>query len=207
MTMNNFYKEHWYAAQTYVEYRDMIASLHKEGKTTGPLQSEAMLDYSLLNEQRMKRIDKTYIPSDELIGAWRQFANTHGILVITEAWCGDAAQSIPAIAKAAAAAGVQARFILRDEFPDLIEKHLTNGGKSIPIALLLDLNRFEVLATWGPRPMPAQQMVMDYKHASEPKPPYSEFVKDVQLWYAKDRQQTMEAEWLTWQNKLLMASS
>lgn len=198
MTTNEFYKQHWQKAQSYAEYRALIATLHSEGKTTGPNQSQAMLDYSVLNEQRMRRIDKTYEPNAELVNAWKRLANTHGILVITEAWCGDAAQSVPALAKAAEAAGIQAKFILRDDYPELIDKHLTNGGKSIPIALLLDLSLFEVKATWGPRPAPAQQMVMDYKHAPEPKAPYSEFVKEVQLWYAKDKQQSMEAEWLTW---------
>jgi len=37
-------------------------------------------------------------------------------------------------------------------------------------------------------------MVMDYHASPEPKEPYLEFAKKVQLWYAKDKQQTLESE-------------
>ena len=89
---------------------------------------------------------------------------------------------------------ISSRFVLRDENLDLIDQHLTNGGRSIPVILVLDANSFEVIASWGPRPSAVQTMVMDYKKLSEPKPAYSEFSKEVQLWYAKDKYKSIERE-------------
>jgi len=190
------YKHYWDQAMSYEDYRALITDLLAEGKTTGSDQSEKMVAYGALNDKRMSGLDKRYTPSETLLSAMKKYAGAWGVLVITEGWCGDAAQIVPVITKAADAAGVALKVILRDEHPALIDAHLTNGGRSIPIILFIELATAEVKGIWGPRPQPAQKMVMDYKAAKEPKPPYSEFVKEVQLWYAKDKQQTMEQEWM-----------
>lgn len=189
------YKAYWNKAIVYSAYIQMIDALLEEGKTTGPNQTEALSEYTDLNAKRMARLSKTYQPSKTLIETMGQQKGLL-ILVITEAWCGDAAQIAPIIAKAGEAAEVPVKMILRDEHPELIDAHLTNGGRSIPIVLFIDEDKWEVNASWGPRPEPAQQLVIAYKRADEPKPPYAEFVKQVQLWYAKDKQKSMEAEWI-----------
>lgn len=189
------YKAYWEKGESFDAYMQRIESLLAEGKTTGPNQTEALVEYTDLNAKRMARLAKTCNPSDTLLEQMRSTENL-AVLVITEGWCGDAAQIVPVIAKAGSAAGVKVRTVLRDENLELMDAHLTNGGRSIPIILFIDTKNWEVKATWGPRPEPAQKLVMDYKHADEPKPPYTEFVKEVQLWYAKDKQQSMETEWI-----------
>lgn len=189
------YKAYWEKGESFNAYMERIETLLAEGKTTGPNQTEALVEYADLNAKRMTRLTKTYTPSDALVERMKK-QDGLAILVITEGWCGDAAQIVPVIAKAGDAAEVPVRTILRDDNPELIDAHLTNGGRSIPIILFLDQTSWEVLATWGPRPEPAQKMVMDYKNAPEPKSEYAEFVKQVQLWYAKDKQQSMELEWI-----------
>ena len=59
------------------------------------------------------------------------------ILVITEDWCGDAMMNNPVLRKIAEAAGLDVRAVYRDADTDLIDRHLTNGGRSIPVYLLL----------------------------------------------------------------------
>lgn len=65
----------------------------------------------------------------------------------------------PILRKIAEAADLQVRAVYRDEDPTLIDRHLTNGGRSIPIYLLLDKNG-EVEAKWGPRASSIQEDVM-----------------------------------------------
>ena len=50
---------------TYQEYRDLVSNLLAEGKSTGPNQSEDLTNYSMLNDRRMKRLDKTIKISEE----------------------------------------------------------------------------------------------------------------------------------------------
>ena len=44
---------------SYQEYKDLVKKLVVENKSTGPNQSEDLTNYSLLNDRRMKRLDKT----------------------------------------------------------------------------------------------------------------------------------------------------
>lgn len=81
------------------------------------------------------------------------------ILVITEDWCGDAMLNNPILRRVAEAAMLDVRAVLRDENLDLIDRYLTNGGRSIPVYLLLDSDG-EVLSKWGPRAPILQEYVM-----------------------------------------------
>jgi hypothetical protein len=72
------------------------------------------------------------------------------ILVITEDWCGDAMMNNAVLRRIAEAADLDVRTVYRDEDTTLIDRHLTNGGRSIPKYLLLGKDG-EVAAEWGPR--------------------------------------------------------
>ena len=54
-------------SHSYIEYRTIVSSLLKEGKSTGNEQSEDLTHYSELNETRMNRLDKTIRVPDENI--------------------------------------------------------------------------------------------------------------------------------------------
>jgi len=179
---------------TYASYRHLIKELLAEGKTTGPNQSEALFDYTKLNDHRMDRVEKTFVLRDELRDRLRHLEQPVDWLVFTEAWCGDAAASIPMLDGLAEASPViRMRLILRDENADLFSGFLSNGASSIPKLVALEPETGRVLYTWGPRPAPAQDMVMAYK-ADTQDVPYSTFVQQVQLWYAKDRGKTLQDE-------------
>ncbi|PIC63333.1 thioredoxin family protein [Sporosarcina sp. P13] len=81
------------------------------------------------------------------------------VLVITEDWCGDAMLNNPILRRIAEAAEIEVRTVLRDQDTDLIDRYLTNGGRSIPMYLLLDATG-EVVAKWGPRAPILQEYVM-----------------------------------------------
>jgi hypothetical protein len=151
-------------AMSYADYRKMGEKLHAANKTTGPDQSETMVNYSKMNEHRMKRLDKTIVLSAEIIEVVQAIKSPQTWLVITELWCGDAAQNVPLMNKIAELNPlIQLKLVLRDENPELMNLFLTNGGKSIPILIALN-DRQEVLWKWGPRPVHAQNMLMEYKN-------------------------------------------
>lgn len=82
------------------------------------------------------------------------------VLIITEDWCGDAMMNNPILRKIGELAHLDMRVAYRDADPTLIDRHLTNGGRSIPVYLLLD-EAGEVVAKWGPRAQLVQQDVTE----------------------------------------------
>ena len=118
------YKKIWDNAMTYPSYRELIDRLIEEGKSTGPDQSQSLVDYTALNAQRMKRIDKTYHPNQALIETLSKLKGKVLVLTITESWCGDAAQIVPVASALLDQVGTPSRLVLRDENLDLIDQHL-----------------------------------------------------------------------------------
>jgi len=182
---------------TYSQYRTLINNLLAEQKTTGKNHSEAMVNYTKMNVRRMERWDKTAVVTSELQEKIAQIDTPQTWLVLTEAWCGDAAQSIPFMVKAASYSPlVDVRFILRDEHPNVMDAYLTNGGRSIPKLIALRNDNHEELFTWGPRPQVLQQQYLAYRE--DPKGVSQEdFIESIHLWYAKDKNANIDAEFLT----------
>jgi len=85
-------------------------------------------------------------------------------LVITEPWCGDSLAIFPVVLALFESAGAEVRVALRDKNPDLIDQYLTNGGRAIPIVVVLDEDGHEQFH-WGPRPAPAQAIVEEHREA------------------------------------------
>ena len=82
------------------------------------------------------------------------------LLVIAEDWCGDASNTVPVVAKLVdAVPGLELRVILRDANPEVMDRYLTNGSRSIPVVIALDEN-YRELGHWGPRPTELQAWVM-----------------------------------------------
>ncbi|MEM1217327.1 MAG: thioredoxin family protein [Bacteroidota bacterium] len=191
-------------AATYAGYRERVDQLLAEGKSTGPHQSDALTHYSELNVARMRRLDKTTKLQETTFTVVQSIDRPMIWLTLTEGWCGDAAQIVPVVEKIAAENElVEHRIILRDEHPEVMDMFLTNGGRSIPKIIFLDANSLEVLGDWGPRPSEIQARVMEAvgqlrnMESGEEKKAYEyEVKKDVQLWYAKDKTRTIQAEFL-----------
>lgn len=176
------------------EYYDLVEKLANEGGTTGDDQSQAMIDYTKLNYSRMKRIMKTTEVIEEVKNTTTCFDDKIIWLVIAESWCGDAGQNLPVMAKMAEAnPNIELKVILRDENPDLMNQYLTNGGKSIPKLICLDENLNE-LGTWGPRPQVLQDWLKQEK--ANPTMEMSELKEQFQVWYTKDKGQTLQKEML-----------
>jgi hypothetical protein len=149
---------------TYNQYRTLISDLLKESKSTGNEQSESLTKYSELNEVRMNRLEKTIQINEEVAQSLENLQANYIWIVISEGWCGDAAQLLPIIHKMAERSEkIDLRIVLRDENEALMNQFLTNGGKAIPKLLILDVETLTVLSDWGPRPEGAKNLILDYK--------------------------------------------
>ena len=139
----------------------------------------------MLNDKRMARLDKKIKLSDTTIERLNKIKNAQTWLLITEGWCGDAAHILPVMNKMSTEnENINLKVVLRDENPELMNHFLTNGSMSIPKLVVLGTND-EVISSWGPRPSIATKMVTDYKekHGNLD----SDFKKDLQLWYNKNK--------------------
>ncbi|MCR1025276.1 thioredoxin family protein [Cellulophaga baltica] len=173
-------------AVSYQEYRATVSALVANGLSTGTVQNDALANYTLLNVKRMKRLDKTLKFSEDIIEGIAKINKKVTWLVLTESWCGDAAQTMPVMNKLASLnSNIDFKVILRDENLALMNQFLTNGTLSIPKLLMIDDATNTVFSEWGPRPSKATQLVAEYKNTHGTLTP--EFKQDLQIWYTKDK--------------------
>jgi hypothetical protein len=113
-------------------------------------------------------------------------------LVLTEHWCGDASQILPALHKieSVSEGKIEMKLVYRDQNLPLMDQYLTNNGRSIPKLIQLDFN-YNVIGVWGPRPAIAQKLVEALK--SNPATT-ANYANQLHLWYAKDKQKALEME-------------
>lgn len=184
--MNNSILKSLASSFTYQEYRNHVTQLLKENKVTGHELTEALVHYSSLNEARMNRLEKTIKITDENSQKLQNLEKDYLWLVISEGWCGDAAQILPIIHKMAdTSTNVDLKIILRDDNDDVMNMFLTNGSKSIPKLIIIDKATNEVVGDFGPRPIGAKQLILDYKEANGV---VDETAKiELQKWYLHDK--------------------
>jgi thioredoxin family protein len=181
-------------SMTYGEYLALLDRLLAEGKTTGANQSESMVAYGRLNRQRMWRLEKTVELEIETVMIAHANERKMIWLIITEGWCGDAAQNIPIIEKIAAeSARIETRYILRDENLELMDRFLTGGARSIPKLIAMDAESLEVLGSWGSRPAAAQKLFKDLKEQGMEKPAIME---QLQRWYNDEKSRSIQKEFI-----------
>ena len=174
---------------SYSQYRDEVSNFMDTEDTSGPNKTEALINYTLLNDRRMKRWDKTIKVSDEVKERIAKFKGNVTWLVLTESWCGDAAHVLPFVNKVAELSdNIELKLVYRDENEVLMDAFLTNGGRSIPKLIMIDNATGNVLDTYGPRPSIATQLVIDHKEKHGVILP--EFKEELQLWYNKDKGHT-----------------
>ncbi|MFV0388604.1 MAG: thioredoxin family protein [Pyrinomonadaceae bacterium] len=182
-------------AMSFPEYTQLLDDLVAENKTTGPIQNEDYANYTKLNRQRMRRLGKQAEINDELRAVIRESQRAMTWLVITEAWCGDAAQNIPVIQKIADESDIiDTRYILRDENPELMDRFLTNGARSIPVLVAFDSESGKVIFRWGPRPKAAMKYREELVQQGME---HAEISEQLQRWYNADKEKSLSEEFVS----------
>ena len=173
-------------SHSYTKYRAIVTELLAQGKVSGNRQSEDLLIYTHLNEVRMNRLDKKMVISEDIIQKLVSFKKHYIWLVLSEGWCGDAAQILPIINKMAAFSNhIDLKIVFRDDNEALMNLFLTNGNKAIPKLIVLDTTAEKVLGSWGARPKGAADMIKSYKQQYGSTDETAK--KELQLWYLHDK--------------------
>jgi len=178
---------------TYPAYRQHIAEALA---TPAPDEHLAkMLPYYRQAEDRMAAITPTIALLPELQAALGRLGGRYLWAIITEGWCGDASHTVPVFEAVAAASNghLETRYFLRDTHPDFIDKYLTNGGRAIPIAVVLHADTLAEAGVWGPRPAPLQAIHQELKARETP---FKEVITTVNNWYDADATRTTQRELL-----------
>ncbi len=181
-------------SHSYSEYRKLVSDLLRNEKSTGKVQSPELTNYSGLNETRMNRLEKTMKISEEIVQQLKSLKNDYIWLVISEGWCGDAAQLLPIFDRMAneAEGKIEMKIVLRDDNEELMNMFLTDKKRAIPKLILINKETGGVLAHWGPRPKGASDLIKDYKkkHGA-----IDETAKtELQLWYLHDKGESTQNE-------------
>lgn len=179
---------------SYSEYKTLVSDLLKEGKSTGMSQSEQLTHYSLLNEARVRRLDKTIKISEENVVKLHTLKREYIWLVIAEGWCADGAQILPIFDKMAMDSDkkIELEVVLRDDNEELMSRFLTNGARAIPKLIVIDKETGDVVADWGPRPKGAVELIQNYKKEHGV---VDETAKaDLQMWYLHDKGLSVQNE-------------
>lgn len=188
-----------------LSYKEYVATIHdlmSEGEvsTRGTYTGEQIRHYTEHNVQIMAELDKSLKLTPETLFQLAQIKKPFTWLVLTEGWCGDAAQIMPVLEKMAQQnPHISHRIILRDEHLGIMDAFLTQEGRSIPKLIVLDAEN-HVLASWGPRPKVLHDIVMQQKAKllalpKEERKAYFETVKkEVQQWYKKDKTESIQRE-------------
>lgn len=157
-----------------------------------PQDTTQQLNYLHINLQRIKRVEKTVRLKEQLLTLAQELERKIYWLVLSEHWCGDAAQNLPVLAAIAeASAGrIELKILYRDQNLELMDAFLSNGARAIPRLIQFN-DAYQLSGVWGPRPTEAQQLVKALKSNPATASTYGE---QLHKWYAQNKQQAVQDE-------------
>lgn len=176
---------------SYDAYIAQIQDVIQSGSMNVLSYDTSQLEFTELNMKRMDRWKRRF--DKQGFSASTNFdASSLTWLVITEGWCGDAAHILPVIGRLAKELDqMRLIFINRDLNHEIMDEFLTNGGRAIPMLIVLN-NEGHVVGQWGPRPKELQDYFIEEKR--KPDFSYPEVQIGLQSWYNKDKGQTTASE-------------
>lgn len=175
---------------TIQEYKTLFEDIINKKHTKPPYDNPLYVKYVNLNKSRSNRWVKRGDISEELKNLVTSIDTVQNWLLITEPWCGDAANSVPIIEKIAALnPNINLTIQLRDSNSQ-IDDYLTNGGKAIPKLIVRD-NFTNDLFSWGARPKGAQHLFIQQKELDLPQ---DEKYMNLLRWYINDNAASIQKE-------------
>jgi hypothetical protein len=183
------YKLYVEKAISYTAYMDGFEKMAEKLKIGEPV-NYPHTEYVQLNLQRARRVAKTVSLVPEISEGLKALRHKTTWLILSEYWCGDAAQNLPVLEAVAdkSEGQIEIKILMRDENTDLMDLYLTNGGRAIPKLIQLDAH-CHVTGIWGPRPTELQKLAAEWKKNPDLAATYKE---DIQRWYIKDNSKTMQ---------------
>jgi hypothetical protein len=159
------------AYESVVPYRAFLAGVDTNAELWRAIASHATVDAALVRAV------------EETAARWH-------LLILAEDWCGDAVNTLPYFgALGERADNVEVRVLARDQNLQIMDAHLTNGARSIPVVIILDEN-FLQRARWAPRPDALQRWFNAVGRGLQKDERY----REMRRWYARDRGRTSLCE-------------
>src|ERR1051326_7932789 len=187
---------------SYEDYRDNIDKMIHGQSSDLPVQADDKMRFLPLNLQRMKRMEKTVFPDAKLQALLQQINKPLQWIVLAEPWCGDGAQNLPVLnTMAKTNVLIDLKVLLRDSNPDIMDRYLSDGKRSIPKLVCFDTESGEELFTWGARPSSLEKEIISFK---EQNPAYNhdDFLAFVHSWYARDKGKGIQEDFIFLLSKL-----
>lgn len=163
--------------------------MYEQAYQTG-ITFEQFLSAAAANREMWQAMATRARVSPEAVRRARETPGRWRLLVIAEDWCGDAVNILPVVARLAEdLESLDLRITGQESWPALMDRHLTNGSRSIPVVILLD-DAGACHGWWGPRPSQLQEWF-----ESEGRPlPKEDRYRELRRWYARDRGAAVAAE-------------
>lgn len=175
---------------TIAEYNNYFEDILEQKHVQPPYNNKDYVNYVKLNKTRTKRWEKKGEILPDAKEVIKAIDSPQTWVLITEPWCGDAANLVPLIDKLASLnPNITLQIQLRDSDSE-IDNYLTNGGKSIPKLIARDKGGNDIF-TWGPRPAEAQGLAKELKESNAP---LSEKMSTLLTWYREDNGVSMQKE-------------
>ena len=157
-------------------------------------------EYKISLGDQKKLYDLHYKKVD--IESWPNPLDDLKLLIITEPWCGDSTAIIPVLQKLFEDSNVKIRILRRDTNPGLMDRFLTNGGRAIPVVIILDEDG-NYLGRFGPRPEKARQIFEDHREdIINGEIEKQEVTRKIRTFYAKDKGRAILSDFYQVINKI-----
>jgi hypothetical protein len=183
-------------SMSFEEYIRLTESIVAGNSSDEIYRNEKMLNYTKDNLARMNKIASNLAIDKRLYNELQPLQEEQTWVCITEPWCGDASQIVPALYLIASCnANIDFRILLRDANEDIMNNYLTNGGKSIPKLIMLQSETLEEIESWGPRPAVIQQIVQEQIHDTTTS--FGDKVRMIHKWYDENNSKDLQEEFIT----------
>ena len=175
---------------------EFVALTHKiinSEQKQAPYDNLDYINFTQVNLRRYEGFSKKVELTEELVKEITKGKENWKFVLLNEPWCSDGSFSQPVFKKIAEASkgAIELKILLRDENPEIMDRFLTNGGKSIPKLVILNQAN-EVMGTWGPRPNELQGQVLEI--AKDTTATLEDKIKLTNRWYNKDKGKALHAE-------------
>lgn len=151
---------------------------------------DQFLAAAAVNRDLWQAVDRRARVAPDTVARARAVPGRWRLLVLADDWCGDAVNILPVVARLADAVDdLELRIVGREEVPGLMDRHLTNGGRAIPVFILLD-EAGTCRGWWGPRPTELQSWFEVEGRSLHKDTRY----RELRRWYARDRGAAIAAE-------------
>lgn len=114
------------------------------------------------DEEQRQKLDASVadLALDPVVAAAAQaLPSAVSVLVFAECWCPDVLRHVPVIQRLCEESGkAQAKYLLREQHPELLARYLTFGGEAIPKMVFFNAEFTEV-GEWGPMPAACRRLI------------------------------------------------